>query len=93
MEERCPDTLFIHCANTITTIMWTMNKSSKLQIVGLRHSVQAAMKELVGYMGAAEWENYPMTDQDWDDFYYRPLPENVNFLAVGMNHMAWYQTF
>jgi alpha-galactosidase len=90
MEELCPHAIFINYANPMAAIMWAVNRSSTIQSVGLCHSVQATTKEIAGYIGACEWENYPITNQDWHDFYYRPLPENVNFFVAGINHMAWY---
>jgi alpha-galactosidase len=90
MEELCPKALFINYANPMAAIMWAVNSASSIQNVGLCHSVQATTKEIAGYIGAAEWENYPITNEDWHEFYYRPLPENVNFYVAGINHMAWY---
>jgi alpha-galactosidase len=93
MEELCPNAIFLNYANPMAAIMWTVNRASKIQSVGLCHSVQATTKEIAGYIGVAEWENYPITNQDWHDFYYRPLPERVNFKVAGINHMAWYLTY
>ncbi|MCK4818708.1 alpha-glucosidase/alpha-galactosidase, partial [bacterium] len=90
MEELCPKALFINYANPMAAIMWAVNRASSIKNVGLCHSVQATTKEIAGYIGAAEWENYPITNEDWHEFYYRPLPENVNFYVAGINHMAWY---
>jgi alpha-galactosidase len=93
MEELCPRAMFINYANPMAPIMWAVNRSSSIQSVGLCHSVQATTKEIAGYIGAAQWENYPVTDRDWHDFYYRPMPERVSFSVAGINHMAWYLTY
>lgn len=93
MEKLCPNTLFINYANPMASIMWAVNRACTIRSVGLCHSVQATTKEIAGYIGVAEWENYPVTSTDWHDFYYRPLPENVNFLVAGINHMAWYLAY
>jgi len=90
MEELCPRALFLNYANPMASIMWAVNRASTIRSVGLCHSVQATTKEIAGYIGAAEWENYPVTNRDWHDFYYRPMPENINFRVAGINHMAWY---
>ena len=90
MEDLCPNAIFLNYANPMAPIMWALNKVSDIQKIGLCHSVQATTKEIAGYIGAAEWENYPITNQDWHEFYYRPLPENVNFYVAGINHMAWF---
>lgn len=93
MEELCPHAIFINYANPMAAIMWAVNQATTIQSVGLCHSVQATTKEIAGYIGIAEWENYPITGEDWYDFYYRPLPEGVNFWVAGINHMAWYLTY
>jgi alpha-galactosidase len=93
MEGLCPKAIFLNYANPMASIMWAVNRAGKIRSVGLCHSVQATTKEIAGYIGAAGWENYPVTNEDWHDFYYRPLPENVNFWVAGINHMAWYLTY
>jgi alpha-galactosidase len=90
MEELCPDAIFLNYANPMASIMWAVNRASTVRSVGLCHSVPATTKQIAGYIGASEWENYPITDRDWHDFYYRPVPENVNIYVAGINHMAWY---
>ena len=90
MEKLCPDALFLNYANPMAAIMWALNRSSDIKKIGLCHSVQATTKEIAGYIGATKWENYPITNEDWHEFYYRPLPENINFYVAGINHMAWF---
>jgi alpha-galactosidase len=90
MEELCPHALLLNYANPMAAIMWAVNQAGRISSVGLCHSVQATTKQIAGYIRAAEWENYPITDRDWRDFYYRPVPGNINFFVAGINHMAWY---
>jgi alpha-galactosidase len=90
MEELCPKAIFLNYANPMAAIMWALSRVGTVGSVGLCHSVQATTKQIAGYIGAAEWENYPITDQDWHDFYYRPVPQTVDFWVAGINHMAWY---
>lgn len=90
MQELCPDALFINYANPMAAIMWAVDRAGSVANVGLCHSVQATAKQIAGYIGASDWENYPISHQDWHDFYYRPIPANINFLAAGINHMSWY---
>lgn len=90
MEELCPKALLLNYANPMAPIMWAVNRASSVRNVGLCHSVQATTKEIAGYIGAAEWENYPITNEDWHDFYYRPMPENIDIFVAGINHMAWF---
>jgi alpha-galactosidase len=90
MKELCPDAILLNYANPMAPIMWAVNRTGAIKSVGLCHSVQATTKQIAGYIGASEWENYPITDRDWHDFYYRPVPENVNVHVAGINHMAWY---
>jgi alpha-galactosidase len=90
MEKLCPNAIFINYSNPMAAMMWAFNRISDIKKIGLCHSVQATTKEIAGYIGAAEWENYPITNEDWHEFYYRPVPENINFYVAGINHMAWF---
>jgi len=90
MEHLCPNALLINYANPMAAIMWALNRGSSINKVGLCHSIQATTKEIAGFIGADKWENYPITNQDWFDFYYRPVPENIDIFVAGINHMAWF---
>lgn len=90
MEKVCPDALLINYSNPMAAFMWAVNKATKIKSVGLCHSVQSTTRELAGYIGAGPWENYPINEEDWEVFFYAPLPENINYLVAGINHMAWY---
>jgi len=90
MEEVCPDALLLNYANPMAALMWSVNKATKIKSVGLCHSVQATTRQVAGYIGAGPWENYPFNEEDWEIFFYAPIPENINFFVAGINHMAWY---
>jgi len=93
MEELCPNALLLNYANPMAAIMWAVNKATKIKSVGLCHSVQATTRQIAGYIGAGPWENYPFNEDDWEIFFYAPIPESVNFFVAGINHMAWYLKF
>ena len=90
MEELCPDALLLNYANPMASLMWAVNKVTKIKSVGLCHSVQATTRQIAGYIGAGPWENYPFCEEDWEIFFYAPVPDNINFYVAGINHMAWY---
>ena len=90
MEEVCPNALLLNYANPMAALMWAVNKATKIKSVGLCHSVQATTRQIAGYIEAGPWENYPFNEEDWEIFFYAPIPENINFFVAGINHMAWY---
>ncbi len=90
MEKVCPDALLLNYANPMAAMMWAVNKATTIQSVGLCHSVQATTRQIAGYIGAGPWENYPFTEEEWEIFFYAPIPESINFYVAGINHQAWY---
>jgi len=90
MEEVCPNALLLNYANPMAALIWAVNKATKIKSVGLCHSVQATTRQIAGYIGAGPWENYPFSEEEWEIFFYSPIPENINFYVAGINHMAWY---
>jgi len=90
MEKVCPNALLLNYANPMASMMWAVNKATKIQSVGLCHSVQATTRQIAGYIGAGPWENYPFTEEEWEIFFYAPIPEGINFSVAGINHQAWY---
>jgi len=90
MEELCPNALLLNYANPMAAMMWAVNKATTIQSVGLCHSVQATTRQIAGYIGAGPWENYPFTEEEWEIFFYAPIPESINFYVAGINHQAWY---
>ena len=90
MEKVCPNALLLNYANPMASMMWAVNKATKIQSVGLCHSVQATTRQIAGYIGAGPWENYPFTEEEWEIFFYAPIPEGINFYVAGINNQAWY---
>jgi alpha-galactosidase len=90
MEKLCPNAILLNYANPMAALMWAVNKATSIESVGLCHSVQATTRQLAGYIGAGPWENYPFTEEDWEVFFYAPVPETINFYVAGINHQAWY---
>jgi alpha-galactosidase len=90
MEKLCPDAILLNYANPMAALMWAVNRNTSVQSVGLCHSVQATTRQVAGYIGAGPWENYPFTEEEWEVFFYAPIPEGINFLVAGINHQAWY---
>jgi alpha-galactosidase len=90
MEQVCPKAILLNYANPMAALMWAVNKATSIQSVGLCHSVQATTRQLAGYIGAGPWENYPFTEEEWEIFFYAPIPESINFYVAGINHQAWY---
>ena len=56
MEELCPHALFINYSNPMNMNMWAVSASSKIQNVGLCHSVQGTADRLAGFMGVPSEE-------------------------------------
>ncbi|GAB4566327.1 MAG: alpha-glucosidase/alpha-galactosidase [Anaerolineae bacterium] len=46
MEELCPHTLFINYTNPMAMLTWAMNKATRINTVGLCHSVQGTAAHL-----------------------------------------------
>lgn len=90
MEQVCPNAILLNYANPMAALMWSVNKATTIRNVGLCHSVQATTRQIAGYIGAGPWENYPFTEEDWEVFFYAPIPESINFFVAGINHQAWY---
>ena len=51
MEEVCPKALFINYANPMAMVCWAVLKATKIQTVGLCHSVQGTAHMLARFMG------------------------------------------
>ena len=52
MEELCPDALLINYTNPMAMICWAVNDYTRINSVGLCHSVQGTAAELARYLGA-----------------------------------------
>ncbi len=73
MERRCPDVLHLNYVNPMAMNCWALARSSRIQTVGLCHSVQGTAAELAQDIGV-------------------PV-EQIDYLAAGINHMAFYLRF
>ncbi len=73
MERRCPDVLHLNYVNPMAMNCWALARSSRIQTVGLCHSVQGSAAELAQDIGV-------------------PV-EQIDYLAAGINHMAFYLRF
>ena len=51
MEELCPKAIFINYANPMAMVCWAVLRATKIQTVGLCHSVQGTAWQLSRYMG------------------------------------------
>src|SRR5512140_2397026 len=51
MEELCPHALFINYANPMAMVCWAVLRATKIQTVGLCHSVQGTAHMLARFMG------------------------------------------
>ncbi len=51
MEEVCPDTLFLNYTNPMAMLTMAMLKSSKIQTIGICHSVQICVPQLLARLG------------------------------------------
>jgi alpha-galactosidase len=51
MEEVCPHAIFINYANPMAMVCWAVLKATKIQTVGLCHSVQGTAHMLARFMG------------------------------------------
>jgi alpha-galactosidase len=51
MEELCPNALFINYTNPMAMLTWAMNKATRIQTVGLCHSVQGTAAHLARILG------------------------------------------
>ena len=73
MERRCPDVLHLNYVNPMAMNCWALARSSRIQTVGLCHSVQGTAAQLAQAVGVAE--------------------DATDYLAAGINHMAFYLRF
>jgi alpha-galactosidase len=51
MEALCPDAILINYANPMAMVCWVVQQATKIQTVGLCHSVQGTAARLAQYMG------------------------------------------
>ncbi len=51
MESLCPQAILINYANPMAMVCWSVLRATKIQAVGLCHSVQSTAHMLAGFMG------------------------------------------
>ncbi len=73
MERRCPGVLHLNYVNPMAMNCWALTRGSRIQTVGLCHSVQGTAAELAHDIGV-------------------PV-QRIDYLAAGINHMAFYLRF
>ena len=73
MEALCPDVTLLQYVNPMCMNMMAINRATKINTVGLCHSVQGTAMQL------ARDINVPY--------------DEINYLAAGINHMAFYLRF
>lgn len=73
MEDVCPNALLINYSNPMSILTGYIQRNSKIQTVGLCHSVQGCVPNLIKWL---KLENeYDINKLQWD--------------IAGINHMAW----
>ncbi|NCC24348.1 MAG: alpha-galactosidase [Deltaproteobacteria bacterium] len=89
MEEVCPQALFINKANPLAPLVWAARKSSPIASIGLCYGVTYTVAQLAGYLGIGPWIEHPHSPDAWGKLMYSPVPDGVEFLFGGINHMSW----
>lgn len=92
MEELCPDALLINYTNPMAMLCWAMNKTTRVRNVGLCHSVQGTARTLAEYIGVQVEEVLRYEDEE-QEFFYKPMPEGIDYWVAGINHQAWFLQF
>jgi len=92
IEELCPQALFINYANPMAILCWAMNKATKVKNVGLCHSVQGTSRTLAEFIGAGT-EDQSEYEDEITEFFYKPLPRDIDYWVAGINHQAWFLKF
>ncbi len=73
MERLCPEVLHLNYVNPMAMNCWALGEATKVQTIGLCHSVQHTAGELSHDIGV-------------------PL-EEINYVAAGINHVAFFLRF
>ncbi|SHO43068.1 alpha-galactosidase [Desulfopila aestuarii] len=89
MERLCPDALFINYANPLAPLTWAATQYSDITSIGLCYGVTYTVAQLAGYLGFGPWVEHPHTPEAWDQLMYSPIPDNIDVLFGGINHMTW----
>lgn len=89
MQQVCPDALLMNYANPLAPLVWAAGNYSPVRTIGLCYGVTYTVAQLAGYMGLGPWVDHPYTPEQWDRLMYAPIPENIDVVYGGINHMAW----
>jgi alpha-galactosidase len=73
MERRCPNVVHLNYVNPMAINCWSLTKATRINTVGLCHSVQHTAEDLATDIGI-------------------PV-EEINYVASGINHLAFYLKF
>jgi len=73
MERRCPKVVHLNYVNPMAINCWSLRKATRINTIGLCHSVQHTAEDLATDIGI-------------------PV-EEINYVAAGINHMAFYLKF
>ncbi|BER91862.1 alpha-glucosidase/alpha-galactosidase [Atrimonas thermophila] len=92
IEELCPDALLINYSNPMAMLCWSINKSTKVKNVGLCHSVQGTARTLAEFIGVKVDDSTKYEDET-SEFFYKPMPPDVDYWVAGINHQAWFLEF
>lgn len=92
IEELCPSALLINYTNPMAMLCWAMNKATRVRNVGLCHSVQGTARTLAEYIGVGVEDARQYEDEEYR-FFYKPMPEGIDYWVAGINHQAWFLEF
>lgn len=92
IEELCPEALLMNYTNPMAMLCWAMNRATRVKNVGLCHSVQGTARTLAEYIGVAVEDTLQHQDEEYA-FFYKPMPEGVDYWVAGINHQAWFLQF
>lgn len=56
IERLCPNALLLNYVNPMAMLCWSINRATKVQTIGLCHSVQNTAHQLAGYLDVPEHE-------------------------------------
>ncbi len=92
IEELCPDALLINYTNPMAILCWAVNKSTRVRNVGLCHSVQGTARTLAEYIGVKVEDRMRYESEEYE-FFYKPMPADIDYWVAGINHQAWFLEF
>ena len=89
MEQLCPDVTHLNYVNPMVMNCWAMNRASKINTIGLCHSVQGTAEQLAGDIGVPIEEiNYLCAGINHVAFYLK-FERNGEDLYPKIREVAW----